>query len=169
VKYTNNVIEILFFYSNNNNFMSQEKVIREYSNGEITVTWLPDECIHATVCFRQLPNVFKPRERPWVKINAASTSEIIKTVDACPTNALTWRYNEVKPNSNNKEMENKETKKPEIKLMENGPIVVPAEIDLKDAQGNLLKENEKKYLCRCGHSKNKPFCDGSHVSSGFKA
>jgi uncharacterized Fe-S cluster protein YjdI len=146
----------------------EKKVIREYSNGEITVIWQPDECIHSTVCFRKLPDVFKPRERPWVKINAASTEKIIETVEACPTDALTWRYDDNKLNDNkNINMENN-AKKPEIKIFENGPIQVPAEIDVKDSKGNILKENKETYLCRCGHSNNKPFCDGSHLGAGFK-
>ena len=66
-----------------------EKVIRKYTNGEITVVWQPDECIHATVCFKRLPKVFKPNERPWVKINAASTNEIIETVVSLPRSG-TW-------------------------------------------------------------------------------
>ncbi len=146
----------------------EKKVIREYSNGEITVIWQPDECIHSTVCFRKLPDVFKPRERPWVKINAASTEKIIETVEACPTDALTWRYNDTQTEIiNNQKMENS-NKKTEIKLFENGPIHVPAEINVKDSAGNIIKENKDKFLCRCGHSKNKPFCDGSHLTEGFK-
>mgnify|MGYP001335166334 CR=1 FL=1 len=146
----------------------EKKIIREYSNGEITVIWQPDECIHSTVCFRRLPDVFKPRERPWVKINAASTEKIIETVEACPTDALTWRYNDETLNKNIIiNMENKD-KKPEIKIFKNGPIHVPAEINVKDSSGNIIKENKDKFLCRCGHSKNKPFCDGSHLTEGFK-
>lgn len=143
------------------------KIIKKYTNGEITVTWQPDECIHSTVCFRKLPNVFKPNERPWVKIDAESTAKIIETVDACPTDALTWEYNDKNNEKSNVMEENKKTK-PEIKLIENGPMFVPAEINVKDATGKILKVNDDKYLCRCGHSKNKPFCDGSHMSSGFK-
>jgi uncharacterized Fe-S cluster protein YjdI len=160
------------FVNQSNLKIMAEKVIREYTNGEITVVWQPDECIHSTVCFKQLPKVFKPRERPWVKINAASTDEIIKTVEDCPTDALTWRYNdpEKKATAGTIEVVATEavTSKPEVQITENGPLMIPAGINLKDASGKILKVNENKYLCRCGQSKNKPFCDGSHMMSGFK-
>lgn len=144
-----------------------EKIIREYSNGEITVVWQPDLCIHSTICFKSLPKVFKPRERPWVKINAASTDEIIETVNNCPTDALTWRHDEKNKNMETK-VEVNAVAKPEVVITENGPLLIPASVNLKDASGKILKVNENKYICRCGNSKNKPFCDGSHIVGGFK-
>jgi uncharacterized Fe-S cluster protein YjdI len=148
----------------------KRKIIKEYTNGEITVKWQPDECIHATTCFKMLPEVFKPAERPWVKINAASTDEIIKTVEACPTDALTWWYNDPERNNNKNfiKMEENKNPKPKIQIFENGPMHIPAEIDLVDNDGKIHKVNEDKYICRCGHSANKPFCDGSHMKMGFK-
>ena len=147
----------------------EAKVIKEYTNGEITVRWQPGDCIHATTCFKMLPEVFKPRERPWVKINAASTDEIIKTVEACPTSALTWWYNDPKRTNNNNfhKMENDIKQKPKVVISENGPLFIPASVDLVNSDGKIFKVNEDKYLCRCGHSKNKPFCDGSHMNKGF--
>jgi uncharacterized Fe-S cluster protein YjdI len=145
----------------------ERKIVKEYTNGEITVVWKPDECIHAAICFRNLPNVFKPNERPWVKINAESTDKIIKTVEDCPTDALTWRYNNIEINNNSAMDENK-NKDLKIQITENGPIHVPAGINVIDASGKILKVGEDKYLCRCGHSKNKPFCDGAHKASEFK-
>lgn len=64
--------------------------------------------------------------------------------------------------------ENNVMAKPEVLITENGPLLIPAGINLVDASGKILKVNENKYLCRCGNSKNKPFCDGSHIVSGFK-
>ena len=66
---------------------------RDYTNGEITVYWRPKECIHATTCFRELRAVFDPGKRPWVNMKGASTKEIIRIVDLCPTNALSYKYN----------------------------------------------------------------------------
>lgn len=65
-----------------------ENKIKEYSNGEITVLWEADLCIHSCNCFSQLPSVFQPKERPWIKINGASSSEIIAAVETCPSGAL---------------------------------------------------------------------------------
>lgn len=49
---------------------------KQYTNGEITVVWKPDVCIHSTICFKGLPDVFKPKERPWVKIEGAQTRKL---------------------------------------------------------------------------------------------
>lgn len=58
--------------------------------------------------------------------------------------------------------------KVEIQVNENGSLLVKGQIHLKDAKGNELKTTEYTYLCRCGHSSNKPFCDGKHKSTGFE-
>lgn len=147
--------------------MIKKGIVKKYTNGEITVVWQPDECIHSGECFTMLPEVFKPHERPWVKIENASTDEIIKTVKACPTVALTYYYNDDSKNiqvmeDNKKEVQNK------VEVFENGPLRVPANINVVDSKGNILKPGEDKFICRCGHSNNKPFCDGSHMAKGFK-
>ncbi|MEI7777970.1 MAG: CDGSH iron-sulfur domain-containing protein [Actinomycetes bacterium] len=56
-----------------------------------------------------------------------------------------------------------------ISARENGPYLVKGEVDLCDAEGNVVRTETKMALCRCGHSANKPFCDGSHRTQGFIA
>ena len=59
-----------------------------------------------------------------------------------------------------------------IRMRENGPIVLPAKFQIVDHLGNefvLPAGKENVALCRCGHSKSKPFCDGSHKGCGFLA
>jgi uncharacterized Fe-S cluster protein YjdI len=68
--------------------------IKEYSNGEITIVWKPDTCIHSAVCFRGLPQVFDPRERPWIKQHNEDTQSIIHQINQCPSKALSFYYNE---------------------------------------------------------------------------
>ncbi len=63
---------------------------KRYSNGEITVVWRPEKCIHATRCITGLPAVFNVNARPWVKMSGATTAEIKRVVDTCPSGALTW-------------------------------------------------------------------------------
>jgi CDGSH iron-sulfur domain-containing protein 3 len=56
----------------------------------------------------------------------------------------------------------------QIKIQNNGPLVVSGDFTLLDSQGNEYnKKKDKTYLCRCGQSNNKPFCDGSHKKVGF--
>ena len=69
------------------------ELIREYTNGEITIIWQPDLCIHATCCFVDLPSVFHPEKRPWINPHGATTEEIIAQVERCPSYALTYRWN----------------------------------------------------------------------------
>jgi uncharacterized Fe-S cluster protein YjdI len=66
---------------------------KEYSNGEITIIWQPDKCIHCGVCARGLPLVFKPRERPWVDQFGATTDEIKNQIEQCPSGALSYKLN----------------------------------------------------------------------------
>jgi CDGSH-type Zn-finger protein len=58
----------------------------------------------------------------------------------------------------------------EIRTYDNGPLLVTGEIVLTDgAGGHFSVENSTIALCRCGHSNNKPFCDGSHSREGFES
>ncbi|MBC8124778.1 MAG: (4Fe-4S)-binding protein [Candidatus Kapabacteria bacterium] len=63
-------------------------VVKHYSNGEITVVWQPEKCLHSANCFRNLPNVFNPRVNPWVQPENASSAETISVVLGCPSGAL---------------------------------------------------------------------------------
>jgi uncharacterized Fe-S cluster protein YjdI len=67
---------------------------RRYSNGQITVYWDSEKCEHAGFCFRLLPGVFKPSKRPWILIDAASPEEIRKTINKCPTGALSCKLHQ---------------------------------------------------------------------------
>lgn len=49
----------------------------------------------------------------------------------------------------------------------NGPYEVSGEVRIVDPDGNVIRETAKTYLCRCGHSRNKPFCDSSHKREGW--
>ncbi len=56
-----------------------------------------------------------------------------------------------------------------IQVNANGPLRVTGTVDFVDAEGNIIRTEPNSFLCRCGHSKNKPFCDGSHKTAGFEA
>ena len=65
----------------------------EYSNGELTIIWQPDLCQHSGICVKTLPQVYNPKERPWVKIETATTDELIAQINKCPSGALSYRLN----------------------------------------------------------------------------
>ncbi|MDL2265736.1 (4Fe-4S)-binding protein [Parabacteroides sp. OttesenSCG-928-G07] len=69
-----------------------EKKIK-YANEELTIIWQPELCQHAGVCVQALPNVYKPQERPWIKIDNATTEELIAQINKCPSGALSYRIN----------------------------------------------------------------------------
>jgi uncharacterized Fe-S cluster protein YjdI len=136
--------------------MSKKK---EYSNGEVTIVWKPDLCIHSANCVRGLPMVFDTNKRPWIDAGGASTKEIIEQVKKCPSGALTTYTNE-------RTMENK-NEKVKITLAKNGPILINGEVHLENEKGEAIPAGTTSALCRCGGSKNKPFCDGTHHKIGF--
>ena len=59
----------------------------------------------------------------------------------------------------------------EISILDHGPIRVKGNFVLQDGEGNEfdLSGKDAAFLCRCGHSGNKPFCDGSHKGKGFQS
>ena len=56
-----------------------------------------------------------------------------------------------------------------MRVKPNGSIRVTGTVEFVDADGNVLESKTDFSLCRCGHSKEKPFCDGAHKTSGFEA
>jgi uncharacterized Fe-S cluster protein YjdI len=65
-------------------------VKKEYSNKDITVVWKPGLCQHSGNCFKGLLQVFDPRRSPWIIMENGATEEIIKTVNNCPSGALSF-------------------------------------------------------------------------------
>jgi uncharacterized Fe-S cluster protein YjdI len=66
----------------------------KYTNGEMTVVWKPAICQHSSICWKGLIEVFNPREKPWIKIDGATTERIIEQVRQCPSGALSFFMNE---------------------------------------------------------------------------
>ena len=158
---------------------------RKYKNKDITVYWKPSSCIHASACTNELPEVFDANKRPWVKMDGSVTERIIEVVDKCPVDALTWKWNDEDKNeavgkehpnhvknrrrSLLKKDELDMNQKASINIMDNGPFVVNGGFLLERENGSRSKFSGTVSLCRCGESKLKPFCDGSHRNINFKA
>ncbi len=141
---------------------------REYTNGEITVYWRPAECIHATTCFVELRSVFNPGKRPWVNMYGATTEEIIDVVNKCPTDALTFKWNkDIEPKVNEEQPTDAQQPLLCITILKNGPLVCRGTYTLLDDEGNKYRIYKATPLCRCGHSKRQPYCDGRHQAVGF--
>lgn len=67
---------------------------KEYSNGEVTIVWKSNLCTHPANCAKGLPQVFKPKERPWIHPDGANSNKIIEQVQKCPSGALTQYLNQ---------------------------------------------------------------------------
>lgn len=68
--------------------------IIEYKTKDITIIWQPHLCSHAGICVKMLPNVYNPKERPWVNAENATKEELIEQIESCPSKALSYRLNE---------------------------------------------------------------------------
>lgn len=148
---------------------------REYTNGEITVYWKPSKCIHVTTCYRELIEVFNPRKRPWINMEGAPTDDIIRIVDLCPTDALSYKRNK---DIDAKKLEKKTIVEEvkidtsagaEIRVMKDGPLVIKGSFTIVGSGGSELKHMKMASFCRCGQSLKMPFCDGMHRKVNFSA
>ncbi len=133
---------------------------KRYSNGEVTIVWKHHLCIHSGNCARGLASVFKPKESPWIYPAGADSQSIIDQVAQCPSGALSI---ELKQSENNSVMENNSLTR--VTVTDKGPYLVKGAFVFVDKDGKEETKEGNIALCRCGLSKNKPFCDGTHRSS----
>jgi CDGSH-type Zn-finger protein len=117
-------------------------------------------CAHAGICTDRLKSVFRYGEEPWIDADGASAQEIIETIRKCPSGALSYALDGVEPSSARRD--------PLITVTDDGPYALTGGVVLKDVEFGAGASKEHYTLCRCGASKNKPFCDGSHWGVGFK-
>lgn len=73
--------------------MDANNLTKEYSNGEVTIVWQSGKCTHSANCVKNNPDVFKPKEKPWILATNSNTGKIIETVNKCPSGALTYYLN----------------------------------------------------------------------------
>lgn len=130
-----------------------------YAGSEVTIHDNRGVCAHAGVCTDGLPGVFKLGQEPWIDADAASASEVAAIVKACPSGALSHAVGG--------EEHSAPAGEPSILIAPNGPYVVSGGLELLDTQRGEGASTEQFTLCRCGGSKNKPFCDGAHWNLEF--
>lgn len=133
--------------------------VRVFSGKSIDVHYNRLLCSHAGECGARLKAVFDPSRDPWIMPNYASMAEIKEVVKACPSGALSWS----EPGGQAKHLLDE---KPGITIEKDGPYRV-SQIPLASGVPAEGASPDKYVLCRCGASKNKPFCDGSHSDIGW--
>lgn len=137
-----------------------KEITKKYTNGELTIIWKPKSCIHAAECVKALPKVYNPNIRPWLKIDNATSDELIDQIKKCPSGALSYYLN----NEENLESHSLETK---VKVLKNGPLLVYGTLNVTKTDGLSEMKNKTTAFCRCGQSNNKPYCDGAHIKAEF--
>ena len=123
-----------------------------------TIRFDAGRCIHARRCVLSEPGVFKANvQGPWIDPDAASADALLRVAMNCPSGAIqVTRHDGGEPEPS--------PKVNTIALRENGPLAIHAEIELSGE-----RVGTRATLCRCGQSKTKPYCDGSHVGAAFVA
>jgi len=140
--------------------MSDEKV-HDYPGAGADVHWDGRLCIHVSECGRANNDLFIGGRKPWCKPDEVSADVVAETVSRCPTGALTFDRKDDGP---------RETAQGEnvVSVMYNGPLYIRGDLDIDGAESDMKGVRFRAALCRCGASKNKPFCDNSHEQIGFK-
>ena len=136
--------------------------IYSFESEKVIVHWDSHRCIHVEACVRALPHVFSPSERPWIHPERADAVEIARACEACPAGALHYARKdggpaEATPSKNT------------ITIASDGPLYVSGDVRVADGEGKTLLEETRVALCRCGRTRNRPLCDGSHERAGFRA
>jgi CDGSH-type Zn-finger protein/uncharacterized Fe-S cluster protein YjdI len=133
--------------------------VKRYEGKEATVTWDKRLCIHGGECGRAESVLFAAKRQPWCDPDLATLEEVEDVCQRCPTGALAYTRSdgkgEVAPAVNR------------VVVANNGPLYVTGELDVEGAAADMPGVRFRAALCRCGQSKNKPFCDNSHESAGF--
>jgi uncharacterized Fe-S cluster protein YjdI len=141
----------------------------KYTNGELTVVWKPKICIHSSICWKGLIEVFNPKEKPWVKMNGATTEKIIDQVRQCPSGALSYYLNaESIADVPTDKIIAESANIMKLEVTPNGPYLIKTECQIIHSDGREETKTGTIALCRCGASNNKPYCDGSHRKAGFE-
>jgi uncharacterized Fe-S cluster protein YjdI len=157
---------------------------RRYTNGEITVYWKPTACVHASYCYRELIEVFDPGRRPWIDLGGSTTEKIIEVINLCPTEALSWKYNDEARNEEvyEDQLNHVRYRRPELlkekapeeeerpvrtSIMTDGPIVIDGTFTINYSGKTREITESMVSICRCGASDHQPFCDGQHRKIGF--
>jgi CDGSH-type Zn-finger protein len=132
----------------------------DYVGKKITIHDNRGICAHAGKCTDTLASVFKLKQEPWIDPDGATGEEVINAIKMCPSGALSYTVDDVEQMVQDRE--------PMVTVTKDGPYAVSGGIEPLDQPLGQGASTEHYTLCRCGGSKNKPFCDGTHWHIGFK-
>ena len=137
-----------------------KKTVFRYPGTKATVSWNGRLCIHVAECGRAKGDLFVGGRDPWCQPDLAADEEVADVVYRCPTGALTVDFAD---GSGEEQPEPVNT----VHVAYNGPLFVRGRLAIEDAPANAPGTAYRAALCRCGKSRNKPFCDNSHEKVRF--
>lgn len=132
---------------------------QDYVGKDITIHDNRRLCAHAGECTSRLASVWRMGEKPWIDPDGAAVDAIIEVIGKCPSGALSYSIDGQHAGEDGADEC--------ISICANGPYQVTGSIALNDPSRDADAPTGKYTLCRCGASKNKPFCDGSHWEIEF--
>jgi CDGSH-type Zn-finger protein/uncharacterized Fe-S cluster protein YjdI len=128
----------------------------EYKGEKITIRFDGGVCIHSRNCVLGQPKVFQANvEGPWINPDKGTVEDVIAVARSCPSGAITYERHDGGDDERAPDVN-------VIRVLENGPLSVTADLHIAGEEPRT-----RATLCRCGDSKNKPFCDGTHKEAGF--
>lgn len=130
-----------------------------YEGKAITVLDNRRVCAHAGFCTSGLPAVWRGDREPWIDPDGADAEAIKHTIRKCPSGALSYLEDSEAKTAFHKDAE--------VQIARDGPYYVRGGIALEGVEQADGASSKHYALCRCGQSRNKPFCDGSHWYAGF--
>ncbi len=137
-----------------------KKQIFDYQGREIDVHFDSRLCIHMGECGYSEGDLFEGGREPWCIPDKATKAEVRAIVERCPSGALT--YTDKSGDAEAPPSENR------ITVAYNGPLFATGDLAIEGVPDDMPGARFRAALCRCGASKNKPFCDNSHIEAGFQ-
>ncbi len=134
--------------------------VHQYTGKAIVVRWDESRCIHSERCMKALPTVFDRERERWVEVDAASADEVAAAVEQCSTGALQYRRLDGR--------EELPDPTPSVVARVLGPLVMRGDLRIELLDGTMVR-TPRAMLCGCGHSANRPFCDGCHRDAALGA
>ena len=133
---------------------------RVYRTDRIAVHWDSTRCIHTARCLNALPQAFDVGRRPWVDVEAAGADAIAAAVETCPTGALRYERLDGGPQE--------QPQRPAVAIpIDDGPLLVMGDLRVQGPDGETIAEEYRLTFCRCGQTRNQPFCDNTHIPRRF--
>lgn len=139
--------------------MSKKSVV-EFQGQEIDVQWDGRLCIHVAECGKAEGDLFVGGREPWCVPDAATKAEVREIVERCPSGALSYRDKDGAPEAAPAENS--------VMVAYSGPYYVKGELAIEGVPEDMPGVQRRVALCRCGASKNKPFCDNGHLQARFE-